>query len=172
MLRPSEEHTRVLRQRIVSSARLRGLKIADIVDLLEKEGIVNPRTGTPWCAATISKDIKCVAGEWKQEMLADISDHRARVLAEINEVKRSAWKTGKHAIVLRAIEQEVNLLGLNELERMGVEIALANLLKGIPAEVADALKKRLAKRISDQKKMAGKANVIDIIAKREQIAST
>jgi len=153
-IRRSEEHTRVLRQKIVSSCKLRGMNNQDITVFLSEQGVINPRTNAPYCGLTVAKDLKEIESRWKDEMLVNISDHRARVMAEIGEVKAAAWKTGKLSLVLRAIDQEVGLLGLNELDRMGVEIALANLFKGLPPEIATQLKKVLAEKIADRKRIA------------------
>lgn len=154
-----------MRQNIVSSARARGLTVAAITALLADKEVLNPRTEAPYSQATIAKDIHIIEQRWKDEMLENVTSHRARVLAELREVKIAGWTTGKHSIVLRAIEQEVNLLGLNELERMGVEIALANLLKGFPQEIADKLKILLAKKVQEGKMLEKKSTghkVIDL----------
>ena len=161
----SGEHIIALRQKTVSSARLRGMTCQQIVALLAEQGIINPRTEEPWSVATISNDLTTIEEGWREETFKNISDHRSRVLAEIQEVKRTAWQAGKHSIILRAIDQEVSLLGLNELERMGIEIALANLLKGFPKKVADQLKIVLAKKVSEKKqakKLERTASIIDI----------
>ena len=158
--RRSKEHTRVLRQSIVSSAKLRGMTSADIVSFLAEQGVVNPVTEEPWSITTINNDLRDIEERWKEEMLRDVSDHRARVLAEINEAKQAAWKSGKLSLVLRAIDQEVGLLGLNELERMGVEIALTNLLKSLPKEFADELKAAIRKKISGHKKSLKSSKLI------------
>ena len=158
VLRRSEEHTRILRQKVVSSAKLRGMTSADIVVFLTEQGIVNPRTEEPWSVTTINNDINFLEDKWREEMFKNITDHRSRILAEIGEAKRAAWKTGKLSLVLRAIEQEVNLLGLNELERMSTEIALANLFKGFPKEIADQLKGLLVKRVHEKKKQLTSLN--------------
>ena len=150
-LRRCDEHVRVLRQNVVSSAKLRGMTTQEIVDLLTAQEVVNPRTGKPWAISTINADIKETERTWRDEMFTNISDHRARVLAELRETKKAAWQTGKLSLVLRAIQQEVDLLGLNELERMGVEIALANLFRGFPKEIGDELKKLLAARVQKGK---------------------
>jgi len=153
--RRSEEHTRILRQKLVSSAKLRGMTTAEIAVFLSEEGIINPRTERPYSIGIINADVKYMEEQWRDEMSNNITKHRARVLAEIRETKKSAWKTGKLSLVLRAIDQEVNLLGLNELERVSVEIALANLFKGFPKEVAEELKAILVKKVSKAKTMKG-----------------
>ena len=161
-LRRSDEHTRVLRQSVVSSAKLRGMTSQEIVDFLVEKEIVNPRTGKPWSISTINGDVKEQENIWRNEMYANISDHRARVLAELRETKKAAWQGGKLSLVLRSIQQEVDLLGLNELERMGVEIALANLFKGFPKEIADELKKLLAARVQKGKHAKQGSNLIEM----------
>jgi L-lactate utilization protein LutC len=128
---------------------------AEIVVFLAEEAIINPRTERPYSASIINADVKHIEDQWKDDMSRNITRHRARVLAEIRETKKAAWMAGKLSIVLRAIDQEVNLLGLNELERVSVEIALANLFKGFPTEIADQLKGILAKKVSDVKKVKG-----------------
>lgn len=158
--RRSREHTKILRQSIVSSAKLRGMTSSDIVALLSEEGVVNPLTDEPWSITTINNDLREIEERWKTEMLRDVSEHRSRVLAELNEVKMASWKTGKLSLVLRAIDQEVGLLGLNELERMGVEIALTNLLKSLPKEFADELKSAIRKKVLNQKKSLKDNNLI------------
>ena len=151
VIRRSEEHTRILRQKVVSGAKLRGMKSADIVIFLAEKEILNPRTGEPWSVATIDKDIRRLEESWKDEMSNNISQHRARILAELHEVKAASWQAGKLNLVLRAIDQETDLLGLNELERMNVEIALTGLLKGFPKEIADELKALLAEKVEKVK---------------------
>lgn len=150
-IRRSEEHTRILRQKIVSSAKLRGMTPEEITVFLAEKEIINPRTDLPWSVQTIKNDLRELEARWEDEMFVNISKHRARVLAELRETKAAAWKAGQLSLVLRAIDQEVNLLGLNELERMGVEIALANLFAGFPKEIADQLKTILAKRVAMKK---------------------
>jgi len=145
------ESTKSFRQRIVASARLRGLSIDDICDLLENKGVVNPQTGQPWAKHTIKCDIKDIESSWRDHMLKDVAFHRSRILAELRETKTAAWRQGKLSLVLKAIGQEVDLLGLNELDRMGVEISLANLLKGFPKEIADQLKEILSKKVENKK---------------------
>lgn len=160
----TEDHIRILRRNFVGKAMARGMALSDIQAFLIENDILNPNTEQPWSDPIIAQDMAFFNCLWKDEVLKNISDHRARVLAEIREVKKSAWSAGKHATILQAIDREVKLLGLNELERLGVEIALANLLKGFPAEIADQLKEVLAKKVSDrQKKIENKPNkVIDL----------
>jgi len=160
----TEDHIRILRRSFVGKAMARGMTLSDIQAFLVDNEIFNPNTNEPWSNAIICQDMEFFNSAWKDEALKNISDHRARILAELREIKKSAWAAGKHSTVLNAIDKEVKLLGLNELERLGVEIALANLLKGFPVEIADQLKELLAKKVSErQKKISNKSSkVIDL----------
>lgn len=155
-LKTSQQHIQSLRRKVVAGAMVRGLTASEIAVRLEEEGLLNPDSEQPYSIGTIVSDIRAIEEEWHDDMLMDISDHRARVLAEIRELKNSAWQMGKLPIVSRAIEQEVGLLGLNKLERMGVEVALANLFKGMPKEVASQLRKLLTDKVSEKKKTESK----------------
>jgi len=150
-LKRSDEHLIVLRRKAISQAKLRGMTLNQIAVWLEEEGLTNPETNQPWSITTISNDLKEIEAEWKGQMLVDITDHRARVMAEFGEVKNAAWKAGKLDTVLRALKGEIDLLGLNELERMDKEIALARLLEGLPPQIRDAVRAKLAKRVSNTK---------------------
>jgi hypothetical protein len=136
-----------LRKSIVASARLRGFSPQEITELLANKGVINPTTELPYKIGTIVNDINDMEEQWRADMLVNVTDHRARVLAEINELKKASWKAGKLGTVLRAIDQETKLLGLNELERVGAEIAIANVLKGFPKEIADRLREKLRERM-------------------------
>jgi len=148
----SRDHIKMLRRRIVSSAKARGMSDADILIMLEEEDILNPDTGEPYSLQTIAADTKELESQWHEEMMEDITFHRARVLAELRELKSAAWEQNKLSIVSRAIDQEVDLLGLNKLERMSLEIAFANLFKGMPKDVASQLKKLLTEKVADRKR--------------------
>lgn len=150
-LKRSKEHLVVLRRKAVSKAKLHGQSNDQIVIWLEEEGIINPDTNQPWSVQTISNDLKEIERSWEDVMFRDITTHRARVMAEFGEVKSAAWKAGKLDTVIRAIKGEIDLLGLNELERMGTEIALANLLKGLPEKLSKIVRTQLTDRIAKKK---------------------
>ncbi len=160
-LKRSDEHLIVLRRRAISEAKLHGMTLSQITIWLEEEGLVNPDTKKPWSITTISNDLREIEKEWTDVMLKDITSHRSRVLAEFGEVKNAAWKAGKLDTVLRAVNGEIALLGLNELDRMGTEIALAALLKGLPEGVRSLVRDKLMKR-------AGRSDPISVQAVRPQ----
>lgn len=147
----TDKHFVLLRRKIVASAKIRGLSAEETVNFLTEKELVNPSSGEPFSIATIYDDLKFIEEAWQREMLSSVGTHRARVMAELGEVKASAWKTGKLNIVLQALEKEVSLLGLNELERIGTEIALANLLRGLPDKLASSVKNMLTERLAQKK---------------------
>lgn len=104
------------RREAVASLRLRGLSLSKIAAALpDKMGIYNPTTGEPFDTSTISRDLKALEAEWRANALADRIQHKAQLLAEIEEVKRAAWGAKQYDTLLRAMKQQADLLGLDEL---------------------------------------------------------
>lgn len=113
------------RRAYVANLRLRGLTHREIVSTLEKkhnEDVetnnpnpigcgINPRTKKAWSVGIINEDIANVEKEWKESALRDIIEHKARQLAEIAEVKKQGWSARKFDIVLKALDQEANIMG-------------------------------------------------------------
>lgn len=102
------------RRRQVAYLRLRGATQREIESGLAAQGIINPDTRQPWSLGTINSDIKAMEREWKEAAQKDISEHKARMLAELEETKRAAWAGKDLSIVLRALKQEAELFGLDE----------------------------------------------------------
>jgi hypothetical protein len=98
------------RRRDVARLRLQGLTHREIIAGLGH----NPKTAAPWSIGVINKDLQAIHSQWKAAAVADIAEHKARVLAELAEVKRAAWTDKDLANLLRALKQEADLLGLNE----------------------------------------------------------
>ena len=99
------------RRELVARARLRGATIREIVEGLAQAGHVNPETGEAWSRGTIHSDLKALQSEWRRESKKAVDHHKARQLAELYEVKRQAWRDNDMQSVLRAIGQEMDLLG-------------------------------------------------------------
>lgn len=118
-LNTSQRDMMEMRRAAVARLRLRGLTLREIALALAKgdakgQGrILNPDTGEPYSNVTILNDLKALSAEWKENAQADISEHRARQIAEIEQVKRQAWSDSDGALALRAIELEMKLLGTN-----------------------------------------------------------
>lgn len=109
------------RRRLVASLRLRGATQREIVNQLDLNGQRNPKTGKPWSLGIVNSDLQALEAQWKSEAAKDISDHKARQLAELGEVKRAGWGVKDLSSVLRAIKQEAEILGTvtNKVEHTG-----------------------------------------------------
>lgn len=98
------------RRENVARLRLQGKTHREIIAALGD----NPKTKRPWSLGVINKDLQAIHAAWKASAVADIAEHKARVLAELSEVKRAAWEAKDLANLLRALQQETRLLGLDE----------------------------------------------------------
>ena len=101
------------RRRAVAAARLRGLTIREIEEKLFNDGVYNEKDDKPWSRGVIGNDLKAMESEWKEASQSDIAQHKANVYAEILEVRRAAWKDGRIDLVLRGLEDERKLFGLD-----------------------------------------------------------
>lgn len=101
------------RREMVSSLRLRGLTLREISAALAKQNppIVNPTTGEPYSDVTIKNDLDALKAEWRERAAETIDTHQARQLAELMEIKRAAWAGKDPELALKALAQEVKLLG-------------------------------------------------------------
>jgi DNA-binding transcriptional MerR regulator len=112
--RNSSNHDIVIaRRQQVARLRLRGLSIRDIVQALAMPplSMTDPKTGRAYSIGTIHRDLKAIKAEWQESAQEDIAAWRAQQIAEIAEVKRAAWLEKDLGMVLRAIQQEVDIIG-------------------------------------------------------------
>ena len=116
-LNNSAEGIRALRRRLVAQLLLRGYTQREIRDALARPvragGLRNPQTGKPYSLGTINADVQHLRERWREEAAADIAEHKARHVAELGEVKRTAWKQKDLRTVLKALDQEAKVLALN-----------------------------------------------------------
>ena len=130
-----------LRRRQVAALRLRGLTEREIAQALAEKGHVNPKTGRAWSQATINTDIKAIREDWRKEATQDIAEHIARILAELSEVKRSAWVEKDYQAILRAIEKEAKILGVDSPDKqIVIEGDLETFLSRLPEEYQIAIR--------------------------------
>src|SRR5688572_15016027 len=63
--------------------------------------------------ATINNDLKVLDKQWREHAAQDTESHRARQLAEIEEVKRWAWMTAPDnpRPLIQAIKLEAQITG-------------------------------------------------------------
>jgi hypothetical protein len=102
------------RRELAARLRLRHLSYSEISEELAKMDppCINPLTLLPWSDYTISDDVRETEKLWREDAIADISDLKAKMKAELDEVKRTAWRRGNMDIVLKALRQEAELFGL------------------------------------------------------------
>ena len=103
-----------IRRLRVASLVLRGLTTDEVALALPKNGVVDPRTQLPYAPDVIAGDIAYLEAVWEQEAQLPGREHRARVLAELREVKRSAWAKGDLAVVVRCLREEAALCTLSD----------------------------------------------------------
>jgi len=110
------------RRERVAQLVLRGLTAREIVVALASgdNPIINAKTGAPWSLGTVADDLKALKAEWNRRAAEAYDEHRARQLAEIAEVKRAAWAKGRYDTILKALEREAKLLGIDARERLEV----------------------------------------------------
>jgi hypothetical protein len=126
----------------VSRLRVRGftqMEIALALPTLDPP-ILNPKTGKPYTPAVIAQDLSFLTDQWKRESLVNIADHKGRIFQEIQEVKRIGWRDENLGVVLEAISQERQLLGVDE--------ALAVFIDLQASESLEDKLERLASRLS------------------------
>jgi len=98
----------------------------------------------------VSRDLKAITRDWQQSALQDISERKARDLAELAQIRRElweAWTTSKQekadprymGELLKALKQSAELLGLDEPAKSFVDLNVARILEQAPGEVVDML---------------------------------
>lgn len=113
-----QKHMQAIRRERVAQFKLRGFSIREIVERLSKEEIIIEETGEKITLTasvkTVHKDIKAMEKIWQENAVKDISIHKANQLAELAQVKHSAWTTAQLKYVIEALKQEAKLLGTEE----------------------------------------------------------
>lgn len=99
------------RRREVAALRRRRLTLRQIVAALERAGRVNPRTKKPWSLATIKGDLDALHDQARAEALRDISEHKAEILADYDELMRLAWAEKRYEDVRKLLRDVRELLG-------------------------------------------------------------
>lgn len=104
------------RREIVARLRIRGLSMREIVAALSRPGdsqLLNPNSGEPFTLDTVKADCHSLDKEWRARTAREIDEHKAHVFITLQEVKRRGWQDGDMNVVLRALKQEAELLGLD-----------------------------------------------------------
>ncbi len=101
------------RRRRVAAMKAAGYTNRQVVESLKRSGFVNPATGKPFSLNTVALDVLTLKARWQEEAGAAVSEHRARLLAELRLLKREAWAREDLREVGRVLDLEARLLGLN-----------------------------------------------------------
>lgn len=102
------------RRQKVAQLLLRGLRQREIERALATQKIVNPQTRKPWALGTINADIQLMEAEWREQAMADRADRKARVAAELEYLRRTAWTAGDLELVRKLLKDERDMFGLDE----------------------------------------------------------
>lgn len=126
------------RRKAVAELRLRGMTQEEIAANLPALGIThNDVALSPYTQQTISDDLAFIRASWMEAAADDLSVHRARQLAEIAEVKRLAWTKGNYGLVLKAIEDEIKLLGTAQPLKIEMTIELLEITYVLVAKLKE-----------------------------------
>ncbi|MCA9874548.1 MAG: hypothetical protein KC441_12855 [Anaerolineales bacterium] len=141
MRKVSSKALKAARQQKIEQLSLRGLSQREIVKALEKQRIINVNTGKPWSLATINSDLQELEDQWRGAAIKDRLAKKARVNAEIQELKRAAWAERNHTLVAQLLVQERQLFGLDEPIELNlnghVDGEINHTLSALQAEVMD-----------------------------------
>ena len=110
---------RAMRRLLVARLYLRGMTIREIRLALAAEnlknpkpGQVNPRTLEPWSISTLHGDIKLAEKGWERRAAGDAGERRRRLVAELREHRREAWRLKQLSEVRLGVVAEAKLDGL------------------------------------------------------------
>ncbi|PJF21237.1 MAG: hypothetical protein CUN56_12135 [Phototrophicales bacterium] len=151
---PVDAHDRLIEHRREEVARMhkRRMTLREIAAGLAQKGFINPDTNAPYSHVTVKKDLDALMAEWRENAQADLLTLRAAQQAELQEVKRAAWAKTDLGTILRAMEREARLLGLDMPMKIDINMTLyervlelTNLLNemGVPADKHEELFARL-----------------------------
>lgn len=102
------------RRAVVAECIVKGMSKYEIRDEVTARGILNPSTGEPYGPETIRSDTKRIQELWEQEVKLHYDIHVSRILGQIRAVRKQAWAELKLDVILKTLEQEVKLLGLDK----------------------------------------------------------
>ena len=123
-LNKSQYDTIQTRRELVARLRTRGLTVREIAEALPKSGMINQNTGKPFTWVTVQKDLEAMREVWRENAQQHTSEHQARQLAEIEQVKRLAWQNNDGTLALKAIGKEIDLLGTAAPQRIEIGVSV------------------------------------------------
>jgi hypothetical protein len=120
--------------------------IREIVNSLVKEGEHNPATGEPWSFYAVHSDTVWQREQWRKDVLADTAKVQGAVLAQIREVQHQAWLRNNYNLLLKALQQERELLGLDAPTKVDIEHTIRQMAEAEGLDPDEAVKE--AERIT------------------------
>ena len=102
------------RRAVVAECIVRGLSKYETLNELTAIGYINPRTEAPWGIGTVTADTKRIREMWEQEVRLHYDVHVSRILGQVRAVRKVAWAQLDLNTILKTLEQEVKLLGLDK----------------------------------------------------------
>ncbi|MDP2662303.1 MAG: hypothetical protein Q8R28_16395, partial [Dehalococcoidia bacterium] len=134
------------RRKLVAQLLLRQVtSVRELTRMLASSGEVNPATQQPWSRPVIQSDIEALDALWRRDVLKDLDSAKARILAEIREVRRLAWNSKDLKLVRGLIEDERGLLGLDAPMRIEEIVSAIGERAGLetPEEYAELMEEGL-----------------------------
>ena len=142
------------RRERVAQLRLRGLSSREICRALAQgdHPILSPRTGRPYDHTVILDDLVALKLEWKEARGEAFDAHIDRQFSELNELKKFAWAQKDGNLALRALSEEMSLLGTKKPQEFVLKIdiniiyqiiELAESLNMKPSEIFETALRRL-----------------------------
>ena len=101
----------------VAECLVKGMTRYEITEELAAAGHINPRTERPWGVSTVRSDVKKIREKWEAEVRLHYDIHVSRILGQIRAVRKAAWNEIRLGVILKTLEQEVKLLGLDKIAR-------------------------------------------------------
>ena len=96
--------------------------------------------GRPWGVAAISNDVNYVRKQWQKIAQLHYDIHIGRLMGQIREVRKTAWARDELPLVLKTLEQEIKLLGLDKASKTDIDWKEALRNRGInPTETFEDL---------------------------------
>ena len=125
---------------------VRHLTIREIVDAMSKQGERNPATQEPWSRDPVQKDILWLREQWRKQATDRTDKAQGVVLAQIREVQHQAWLKSDYPLVLRAVEDEREMLGLDAPTKIDIEHTIRQMAEAEGLDPDEAVKE--AERIT------------------------
>lgn len=116
------QHQVAQRRQRVASLRARGLTLDEIWIQISQPYVggnpnpsymPNPDTGQPFDRSTVQRDLQAIHKVALEAIQQSGLDIKARVQAELDELRRAAWSAKRYDLVLRCLEREAKLYGLD-----------------------------------------------------------